>query len=321
MQLSIIVPVYNVEKYISRALFSILDNDLESGSYEIIVVDDESPDGSVAIVREIAASHSGIKIISQLNKGLGGARNTGIQNASGKYILFLDADDWINPGQLRNLVERAQANDLDILEFGALGITPENKQVYRISLASNGVFSGFRYVKKFRYMWSTCNKIYNADFLKRNELYFEEYIYSEDFEFFTRLIPKVNRIEGIPDIAASFYQSDNSITRNKSLKKRKKLYKDLVNVIELLSTRRKASSTEEADDFYAEHLGIIVATLFYQFVKNKEAYQLALVYRRKLLKKGLFFTDHKIYPFSRDVFRRVFLKNFVLFKLLLALKR
>ena len=83
-KLSVIIPVYNVEAYVEKCIQSIKQNGLEESQYEIIVVDDESPDKSVELIRNTFPNDPGITIISQKNKGLGGARNTGIKAAQGR---------------------------------------------------------------------------------------------------------------------------------------------------------------------------------------------------------------------------------------------
>src|SRR5690606_37919251 len=140
---SIVVPIYNVEMYIAKCLQSAIHNGMDSDDFEIIVIDDESRDNSVAIVEEFKNVHTTIKLFSQKNKGLGGARNTGIDNASGNYILFLDSDDLLLPNTIKQIIRMAIENDLDILEFGAQGIDEKNRIVYkRTNSTENVVYSG-----------------------------------------------------------------------------------------------------------------------------------------------------------------------------------
>ncbi len=322
-KLSVIIPVYNVAQYVEKCLRSVLDNDLAQQDIEIIVVDDQSPDHSVEIVRDIARDHPNITVISQKNKGLGGARNTGIVHATGAYILFLDADDWINPGMLSKTVHHVLNTQVDVLEFGAEGITPDGTITYRNAISSNGTnYSGVVYALRFHYMWSACNKLYRTAFLKENELYFMEQIYFEDLEFFTRMIPKVQQMQAVDDIVASFYQSGDSITRHNSDAKKQKAYRDIVTIIERLHGQLVKVDRQQTGQrqFYLQYLGILVVTLFYQFVKNRERAALADTYRTELRQGGMYYVDHRIVPAQKDVFRRIFLKNFWLLRILLALK-
>ena len=104
MKISLIVPVYNVEKYIEKCLLSCLKQDIPQSDYEIIVVNDGSPDSSLAIAERIAAAATNIIIVSQKNGGLSAARNTGLKIAKGDYIWFIDSDDTIKENCLKSIV-------------------------------------------------------------------------------------------------------------------------------------------------------------------------------------------------------------------------
>lgn len=126
IKLSIIVPIYNVEPYLRKCVESLLTQDLDPAEYEIILVDDGSPDGCSAICDEYAqtlhpsgGSRKGanIKVIHQPNAGLSAARNTGIMAAKGKYVQFVDSDDYLQPNVLRELVEQMERENLDVLRF------------------------------------------------------------------------------------------------------------------------------------------------------------------------------------------------------------
>ena len=104
--ISVIVPVYNVEKYLSKCLESILNQSFSQ--FELILVNDGSTDASGEICNEYAQKYEKIKVIHQKNGGLSSARNTGIDNATGKYIGFVDSDDYIVPEMYKNLVETAK---------------------------------------------------------------------------------------------------------------------------------------------------------------------------------------------------------------------
>ncbi|WP_276391718.1 glycosyltransferase [Eudoraea chungangensis] len=117
MLLSIIIPVYNVEKYLAKCLDSLLDQDLNKDEFEIIVVNDGSKDGSLEIANAYATKHSHIRIIDQENQGVGATRNNGLDSATGKYVYFLDPDDYVCTNSLSTLVDFAQRNKLEILCF------------------------------------------------------------------------------------------------------------------------------------------------------------------------------------------------------------
>ncbi|MGL4253948.1 MAG: glycosyltransferase, partial [Fusobacteriaceae bacterium] len=115
--LSVVVPMYNVEEYILRCLESLQKQDIPEEQYEIILIDDGSRDRTVEYAKEFSQNHKNIRIISQKNGGASVARNRGIDEARGKYIWFVDADDYVLENRFGILLEKAIGNDLDILSF------------------------------------------------------------------------------------------------------------------------------------------------------------------------------------------------------------
>jgi len=115
--LSIIVPVYNVEKYLERCLTSLLEQEYKD--IEIILVDDGSTDSSGEICDSYAEKYNNIKVIHQSNGGLSAARNTGVKAAEGDYIAFVDSDDWVKPDMFSKLMGEAQLHpDVDMVKCG-----------------------------------------------------------------------------------------------------------------------------------------------------------------------------------------------------------
>ena len=123
MKLSVIVPVYNVERFLPRCLDSLLRQGLGVGEYEVICVNDGSPDHSSQILTDYAAKHPGIfKVITQENQGLGGARNTGTALAQGKYVTYLDSDDYLIDGAYKYLLEKFCGDEPDVLCYDKIQI-------------------------------------------------------------------------------------------------------------------------------------------------------------------------------------------------------
>ncbi|HBK60182.1 MAG TPA: glycosyltransferase family 2 protein, partial [Firmicutes bacterium] len=115
-KVSVIVPMYNVERYVRQCVDSLLAQTLDD--IEIILVDDGSPDSCGKIADEYAVRYGNVKSVHRENGGLGPARNTGIENASGEYVGFIDSDDWVSPAMFRLLYEAAKQNDADIAVGG-----------------------------------------------------------------------------------------------------------------------------------------------------------------------------------------------------------
>ena len=116
MYVSFIIPVYNAEKYIQRCVLSIFDQDFSEGTFEIIVIDDGSADNSLLLTKQLAQEYSNILVISKENGGAASARNVGIEQASGEYLAFIDADDYFRSHSMRVLVDACKSNDLYIID-------------------------------------------------------------------------------------------------------------------------------------------------------------------------------------------------------------
>ena len=117
IKVSVIVPVYNVKSYLNECLDSLLSQTLDG--IEIIMVNDGSTDGSESVAAEYADRYSNFKLINRENGGLSAARNTGLDMAKGKYVYFLDSDDFIAANTLEILYNKAESNDLDQVRFSA----------------------------------------------------------------------------------------------------------------------------------------------------------------------------------------------------------
>ena len=121
MKLSIIIPVYNVEKHISRCLDSLINQDIDKSEYEVIIISDGSKDNSIPIAERYCKLHVNFSIYHQENQGVGAARNKGLSLAKGDYIYFLDPDDYIADYVFKTLIETAIESKPEILTFNSLG--------------------------------------------------------------------------------------------------------------------------------------------------------------------------------------------------------
>ena len=171
-KISVIVPVYNVEKFLPQCLDSILAQTLTD--LEIICVNDGSPDNSLKILEEYAKKDKRIVIINQKNAGLSSARNTGIKAATGEYIGFVDSDDWIEPDFYQNLYQAAKEHNADIVGTGLYNVKNDKKKVLysvkknKIALTMEDKFKIFN-MPKNNYV---CNKIYKKDVICKQDLFF-----------------------------------------------------------------------------------------------------------------------------------------------------
>lgn len=200
--ISIIIPVYKVEKYLSRCLESLMRQIYQN--FEVILVDDGSPDQCPQICDEWCKKDTRIHVIHQKNKGVSSARNRGLQIASGIYIGFIDPDDWVDDDFLQKLVETIEANpELDLLVYGCINTFVLDEQVVKCEkrrVKETQPLSGQSFKEHFfelernglgNEVW---NKLFRADLIK--QLHFrEEMAVAEDLFFCMDVYPKICKLK------------------------------------------------------------------------------------------------------------------------------
>ena len=193
---SIIVPVYQAEKYIKKCLESLIHQNLKD--YEILCVDDGSTDNSAVIIKQYVTKYPFIHYWYQENKGVSAARNMGLQKATGKYVVFVDADDFLKKNKLQILLNKAQKSQADIFVFGGqtdqILLTPE--WVKDTFFTRNKIYD-FQSTKALFYESgskpSVCNKLFSRRVLE-NQYFPENVAVSEDLAFLFQVFPKAGRV-------------------------------------------------------------------------------------------------------------------------------
>ncbi len=185
---SVIIPVYNVGKYLCECIDSVLHQTYQN--FEIILVDDGSTDGSSDICDAYAVQDCRVKVIHQENAGLSIARNNGLDAANGEYIYFLDGDDWIERDSIESLIASAKDNSAQVVFFDALSFEDGGKSCEKQRYARNvdyGVDNGMamlgRLQKRSDYHSAVPLLFFEKNFLNENNLYFEPNIVYEDMIF------------------------------------------------------------------------------------------------------------------------------------------
>lgn len=151
LQLSLILPIYDVEPYLEKCIRSLEDQDIPKESYEIICVNDGSPDNSLQIVKRLQKEFSNIVLINQENQGVSIARNNGIKLAKGEYLLFVDPDDFILKNTLRQKLVYISKNRLDVAvgAYTKLDITGKSLFHYKLDNFNEGIFLGIEFFNNF----------------------------------------------------------------------------------------------------------------------------------------------------------------------------
>ena len=220
MKLSIIIPMYNVEQYVERCLKSCIDQDLSDTDYEIIVVNDGSPDNSLKIAEDISSKCRNMKVINKDNGGLSSARNIGLSYAVGDYIWFIASDDWIESNCLQSLMKICYDNNLDGLFIQ--GIRYINGVTTKRSIKGrniNKVMTGQAYMKQCLLNCAAVKTITKREIITKYNLSFYEGIYHEDAEYSPRLYYYLNRVLESDNYVYYNRLVSNSITQSVNPKK------------------------------------------------------------------------------------------------------
>lgn len=208
VKLSIIIPLYNTERYIERCLLSCVEQSIEDNDYEIIVVDDGSTDQSVEIVKRLAEIYNNIRVYSKVNGGQSSARNFGLKYATGKYIWFVDSDDRIVPNIIGELLDKADNSKLDVLGF-CFKIEEESGELraYNIRAEEEGVIlNGKDFICKVDMPHGPWAAILRRQYLIEKGLNFIEGIIHEDIDYTMRTYCLADRIMFISKVAYYYFQ-------------------------------------------------------------------------------------------------------------------
>lgn len=220
IKVSVIVPAYNVEKYIKRTLNSIINQTFKY--FELIVVNDGSTDNTGKIIEEtLSNSNINYNIINKPNEGVSVARNTGIGAAKGDYIFFLDGDDFINEDCVEKLYDALTINECDAAYVNYAKITDDGKKLDVMPKIILPETSSSQYLIKLEatmaITFSFCQMMYKRSILVDNNLFFSPEIeYGEDTEFALRFLAHTHKIAYVPEELIFYVQRENSST-SKSL--------------------------------------------------------------------------------------------------------
>ena len=216
LRLSIIIPFYNVEQYIAECLDSVYQQDIPEEEYEVICVDDCSPDNSLSIVKEYAERHSNLVVVrNQQNRKLGGARNAGLDVAKGRYIWFVDSDDFIERNCFGNLLTIAESLDLDVLHFNYCEYPNDNIPGRRpvetpVMIGTELFFApNFKWYHDLVTAW---RKLYKLQFLTDNNIRFAEHIMFEDNDYAIEVFANAKRVKHVAVNAYHYRNNPESIT-------------------------------------------------------------------------------------------------------------
>ncbi|WP_099205072.1 glycosyltransferase family 2 protein [Scatolibacter rhodanostii] len=284
VDLSIIVPVYNTEKYLEQCLESLIRQNALNIEIEIIVINDGSTDNSKQILDQYQKTYPDIiKVYNQVNAGLSEARNTGIRHAQGQYIGFVDSDDYVNQDMFRLLYEKIKQADFDIV-VSDIVYTFTDRQVQISSQVKEDIIDKDKIKASMLTIYPTVwNKLFKKELFEKDVL-FTKGVWFEDCDFLYRLYPYINKIGVVPEACYYYRQREDAITYTYD----SRLYQLVTNFDNIIEYYQKHNFYEK----YRNELEYLLVRYSYGTMlkrlaktKNYEEYKKGFVFAKNNIKK------------------------------------
>lgn len=222
IRLSFVIPCYNMEQYLPTCLDSLLVQGLDPGEYEIIIVNDGSKDQTLSIAQDYAEKHPQIQVIDKTNAGVGAARNTGFDRARGRFIHFIDPDDYLAPRSIPVVLEKAEANDLDILTFISR-MVKKNQNYLKCSTSAEKlaatelkITDGIQYIADYKFKNEIWWFLVSKEFMETFRLRFIEGRWMEDAILAAELFVHARRASRLEMDVHRYRVLPTSAMRNKT---------------------------------------------------------------------------------------------------------
>ncbi len=285
IDISVVIPVFKTEKYLEKCVLSVLNGGIEN--LEILLVDDGSPDGSGVLCDRLSQQYDKVKVFHKENGGLSSARNLGISKAKGKYLCFVDSDDFLEKDSLYNMFKKAESESADISIFGLIiDIEGSHK-----TFVSDGTYTLSQENKDSRFMAlkdkclidSCCNKLYLSEFIRTSGVLMPEGEYFEDTYFNLMLWGKFSKCAVFDDCYYHYVQrKTGSITKTFSPDK----LGDLKNRVSLM-----LSVTKGQEPFcYYYYVKYVMSFLCDSFIKGSN---ITARERKALIKNEIYSDEFK----------------------------
>ena len=280
---SFIVPVYNTEKYLKKCLDSLVNQTYKD--FEIIVVNDGSTDKSSNIISKYQKKYKNIIVIDKENEGLSMARNRGVQKSSGKYIIFVDSDDYVSNKLLEEVDKKI--DDSDILRFQ---IATEDEEYTKINEYHEEGFEpmcgydAFKCLSSYHFVEPAWCYVIRKNYYIENKFSFKKGVYHEDFGLIPYVIYKARKVKSIDYIGYHYVQRNGSIMNNNDYKK---IVKKAFDMLEQYKTMRlfakNINRKNNLDDYFLSYISNSVIVKARELKKDEKK-----VYINELKKLNVF---------------------------------
>ena len=280
---SFILPVYNTEKYLKKCLDSLVNQTYKD--FDIIVVNDGSTDKSSSIISKYQKKYKNIIVINKENEGLSMARNRGVQKSSGKYIIFVDSDDYVSNKLLEEVDKKI--DDSDILRFQ---IATEDEEYTKINeyheegFESMCGYDAFRYLSSYHFVEPAWCYVIRKNYYIENKFSFKKGVYHEDFGLIPYVIYKARKVKSIDFIGYYYIQRNGSIMNNNDYKKTVKKAFDMLEQYKTMRLFAKnINRKNNLDDYFLSYISNSVIVKARELKKDEKK-----VYINELKKLNVF---------------------------------
>lgn len=268
-KISIILPAYNVAPWLKDCVLSLEDQDLKQEDYEIIIVNDGSTDDTEAIAKALKETYPNIHLYTQANQGVSAARNKGIAQAIGEYILFIDPDDTVVPNCLGKMYSFVKGNTLDIGMFGMRVIHLDKTETLFADkgFENKGIDSGVA-MYPFRLRDSACKYLFQKDHIKKNKIYFNENaVFVEDGEFVLKIMTVSKCVSYKHIIFYNYFVRKDSVVNSTTALSEKAIVGSLSSAKSIEQFQMDNDLTQKQHDFLNQ--GIVKFTVMPLFISSR----------------------------------------------------
>lgn len=286
--ISIVIPVYNCEKYLDDCLISVYNQDTELSEFEVICVNDGSSDSSLAILENYKSKYSNLKIISQENKGHAVARNTGLAAAVGKYVWFVDSDDVIEKNSISKIVDTMEKNEIDFLTIG-LTYFDSNKNYENLSLKMHD-FKLTINKKISRKICCSGPRIFSRKILVDHSIKWNDNLTCDDFLFVFQVQCYCQKSRYVKQLYYFCRETPNSASRIKSAEHAEKSYHSSKQLLEIYCNEFEKTENAKLKKEIAVRKNQIVQSLLLQAAMSRNSDEI------KFLLDNLKY--RKLYPYK-----------------------
>lgn len=307
---SFIVPVYNTEKYLRRCIDSLIGQTYKD--FEIIIINDGSTDDSKKLINKYMKKHKNISLVDQENQGLSVARNEGVKKATGKYLIFIDSDDYVEKKLLENIEK--EIDGVEVLRYQIVTEEEngaEKKEYHEDFFDTTTGFKAFEKISLYHFVEPAWCYVFEKDYYLKNDFKFKKGIYHEDFGLIPYVIYKARKVKSIDYIGYHYITRQGSIMNNSDYQKTVKKAYDMLNGYKVLKLFSKNINKENNyDDYYLSYISNCVVVKARELKKKERKTYLdelkkLKVYNGVLVNTTIRKLKKKLMKFSLNLYLKV----------------